>query len=144
MERPILQEYQTLHYSIDQATGYFIKDPDSNDLSAWPTGLRIEKTYKPFLVNQGINSIIKSRNLHEPNLFFCGLKSTGVPDTFTGSHYNAVTRIKYRVVFQLSSDNTRLVLFIFNWDSGQDTSRYIEEVTNLNHPITNKGGYHTP
>ncbi len=107
--------YKEVKYKLNSETGYYQKEPDKIPFLKLPSDLKIEKTVKEFLKQQGANEIITGRIKNKERLFFTGL----IPiqnNFFEGDNYEFIKGVKKKslIVFEFSESNEFLTLNYFN------------------------------
>lgn len=65
--------YKTIPYKLNPNNGYYEKQNFNPDFKKLPCDLKIEKSVKDFLINQGANDILRGRVKNGKYNFFTGL-----------------------------------------------------------------------
>lgn len=114
MARSVIPHHQAIKYILNDETGYFVKQPVLTRFIKLPDELKVEQTFKPFLINQGANHIIRGRIKGGVYTFFTGIKKTSFENLFTGDHYTPATKKKKSlIVFEFSSDFRAFTAYYF-------------------------------
>ena len=107
--------YKEIKYKLNSETGYYQKEPEKIQFLKLPSDLKIEKTVKEFLKQQGAKEIITGRFKNKKREFFTGL----IPiqnNFFEGDDYETYKGAKKKslIVFEFSDNSEYLTLNYFN------------------------------
>lgn len=107
--------YKEVKYKLNSETRYYQKEPEKIQFLKLPSDLRIEKTVKEFLKQQGANEIITGRFKNKKREFFTGLIPIHT-NFFEGDNYEFIKGAKKKslIVFEFSDNSEYLTLNYFN------------------------------
>ncbi len=110
-------ECKTVFYTLNPETGKYQKEPERIPFNKLPYELKIEPTQDPKIKANGANEIITGRIRNGKREFFTGMVPLfNSTQNYLGNDYQLTAKGKKNslVVFQFSTDNTRLKIYYFN------------------------------
>lgn len=155
MARSIIPHHQAIKYILNDETGYFVKQAGLTSFNKLPEELKVEQTFKPFLINQGANHIIRGRIKDGVYTFFTGIKKTSFENLFTGDHYTpGAKKKKSLVLFDFSNGFKAFTAYYFPglmkvppalepFLRGAFTNQIRQKETDSLNGIKKGAGYHT-
>lgn len=109
--------YKTIPYKLNNENGYYEKQKFNADFKKLPNDLKIEKSVKDFLINQGANEILRGRIKNGKYNFFTGLIRLNNSDRiYYGNTYEYIHNKKKvsLLVVTLSENHSELTIYYFN------------------------------
>lgn len=111
-----MADYKVIRYQLNLEIGRYQKNPSEFIFNRIPFELKIEKSQKHFLKEQGADKIITGRFVNKKREFFTGLKPTKYSNWYQGDNFEIVKGIKIRslMIFHFNVNFAELTIYYFN------------------------------
>jgi len=115
MSYPVCPSHRIVHYTLDGAAGWYLKEPQRIAFGKVPERLKVEETQDPRIRANGARELIHGPEVNGKWKFFTGLVPFGFPGWFEGNAYEYRNGKGGRnlVLFRFTGNDANLTVFYF-------------------------------
>lgn len=115
MSYPVCPSHRVVRYTLDSASGWYVKEPQRIAFGKLPVRLKVEETQDPRIRANGARELIHGPEENGKWKFFTGLVPFGVASWYEGNAYEHRNGKGTRslVLFRFTDHDANLTVFYF-------------------------------